>query len=217
VPSSRSEWSTVRRSKDLTQSLAYITTNAKATAELLDSFLELGRLDWGGDENHVTTFELGHLLHRVVEASQPFARQKGLDLAAEAPPGLLIRTDRSKLEGIIRNLTNNGLKFTHAGSVRLDVAASGSDVTIRVTDTGTGIEAEHIERLFTEFFQGHNDERDRTKGYGLGLAIARRLSDQLGGDLAVASEVGKGSRFSVTLPGVLVRSEPVVSAASARH
>ena len=77
---------------------------------------------------------------------------------------------------------------------------SDSDVTIRVTDTGTGIEADHIERLFTEFFQGQNDERDRTKGYGLGLAIARRLSDRLGGDLAVASEVGKGSRFSVTLP-----------------
>ena len=203
--------------KDLTESLTYITANARATAELLDGFLELGRLDWGAGGNDLTTFDLGHLLHRVVEAALPFARQKGLDLAAEVPPGLLVRTDRSKLEGILRNLTNNGLKFTHVGSVRLDVAMSGSDVTIRVTDTGTGIEAEHIERLFTEFFQGHNDERDRSKGYGLGLAIVRRLSDQLGGDLAVASEVGKGSRFSVNLPGVLVRSEPNAPSASARR
>ena len=165
----------------------------------------------------MTTFELGHLLHRIVEASQPFAVQKGLDLTAEAPPGLLIRTDRSKLEGILRNLTNNGLKFTDAGGVRLDVAVSGSDVTIRVTDTGTGIEAEHIGRLFTEFFQGHNDERDRTKGYGLGLAIARRLADQLGGELAVTSEVGTGSQFSVTLPGVLARGQPIAPAATSRR
>ena len=184
---------------------------------MLDGFLELGRLDWGAGGNDVTTFDLGHLLHRVVEASRAFARQKGLDLDAEVPPGLLVHTDRAKLEGILRNLTNNGLKFTHAGSVRLDVAVSGSDVTIRVTDTGMGIEAEHIEQLFTEYFQGHNDERDRTKGYGLGLAIARRLADQLGGDLAVASEVGEGSRFSVTLPGVLVRREPVAPSAPAHR
>lgn len=203
--------------KELSESLGFITANAQATAALLDGFLELGRLDWGGGGNHVTTFDLGDLLGRVVDGSRALAMQKGLDLDAGAPPGLLIRTDRAKLEGVLRNLTNNGLKFTQVGGVRLDVTASGPDVTIRVTDTGMGIEAEHMGRLFTEFFQGHNDERDRTKGYGLGLAIARRLAEQLGGDLAVASELGTGSRFSVTLPGVLARGEPVAPAASAHR
>jgi len=202
---------------EVAESLRRIMSSAVATAEMLDGLLELGSLDVGATGDSETTFDLGGLLRRVVDASRTVAESKGLELHAEVPEGLLVHTVRAKLERVLLNLTGNALKFTNSGSVRLDVSSSGSEVTIHVTDTGPGIPGEHLPHLFTEYFQGHNDERDRGKGYGLGLAIARRLAVQLGGHIVVASELGEGSRFSVALPDVLAGRKPVASASHAHR
>jgi signal transduction histidine kinase len=104
---------------------------------------------------------------------------------------------------------NNAIKFTPSGSITLDVERSEGAIELHVIDTGIGIAEADQARLFQEFFQAGNAERDRAKGFGLGLAIARRLALQLGGDLTVQSAPGRGARFSVLLPAVAVAA-PVV-------
>jgi signal transduction histidine kinase len=184
----------------LRESLGEIKACAKATTELLDSLLELGRVDWSPDSNVVEDFELAPLAESLLDRSRTLANQKGLALRMAVPCGLHLRTDRFKLERILGNLVNNSLKFTHSGAIELIASATDEGVTIDVVDTGEGISPEHLPRLFEEFYQVHNRERDRKKGFGLGLAIARRLAHQLGGDLSAESTVGQGSRFRIALP-----------------
>jgi signal transduction histidine kinase len=118
-----------------------------------------------------------------------------------------------KLERILQNLVSNGIKFTERGRVEVIVRTSGRDVVIHVVDTGVGIPPAQWEAIFEEFYQADNCERDSTKGFGLGLSISRRLARQLRGDLTVESEVGRGSRFSLTLLGVIDGNESGASPA----
>ena len=187
----------------LRESLAEIRAGARAAAELLDSFLELGRLDWSEDSAQVATFDLAELLREVARLAQPQADQKRLWLRIEAPGGLAVRGDRVKVLRIVQNLLANALKFTATGGVTVGASATGPDAAIAVADTGPGIAPEHLVHIFDEFYQVANDARDRTKGFGLGLAIARRLAGQVGGELAVTSDPGRGSRFTLTLRGAL--------------
>jgi CheY-like chemotaxis protein/anti-sigma regulatory factor (Ser/Thr protein kinase) len=110
-----------------------------------------------------------------------------------------------KLGRVIANLLGNAIKFTSRGEVRLNASRSGDGgVRIVVSDTGVGISPEHRARIFDEFYQLRNPERDRNKGTGLGLAISKRLMDAMGGMVDVDSTPGKGSAFVVTLPASAV-------------
>src|SRR4051794_18190097 len=184
----------------LAESLAQIKSCAAASAELLNNFLEYARVDWAMEKNALATVDLAAVLQGIVRLSMPAAEQKGLYLRAQAPTHLAMRTDRVKLERILNNLVSNAVKFTEQGGVRIEVERAGSGVEIHVIDTGIGIAPEAQERLFDEFYQLHNRERDHRKGFGLGLSIARRLARHLGGDVTVDSAPGRGSRFSVVLP-----------------
>lgn len=192
-------------SREFAESIAAIRASARVTAEMLEGFLELGRLDWGEDVPHSSTFDVGELLRQVCEGMRIVADQKQLDLAVDAPLELAVRTDRAKLERIVLNLVINALKYTEVGGVRVEAVTSSQDLTIHVEDSGVGIEAGHLEHLFDEFYQVNNHERDRKKGFGLGLSIASRLAEKLGGRIDVISTPGRGSRFSVTIPGVVTR------------
>jgi signal transduction histidine kinase len=185
----------------VTESLHEIKTAARLTADLLDRLLEYARLDGARDAPHLSDVPLDGLVRDVLAAHRLAAAGKGLDLSASVPAGLLLRTDRLKLERTLNNLVGNAVKYTPAGSVRVTVDAAAAGVEVHVTDTGVGIAPEHVGRLFDEFYQVDNHERDRRKGFGLGLAIGRRLARQLGGDLLVSSTPGRGSRFTVALPG----------------
>ena len=186
--------------------LAEIQASTRATAELLDGLLEYARLD-GAPEGcgSVTTFDLGGFLGALAARFALDAAQKALTLKLEPPrPPARVTVDRVKLERVLSNLLSNAIKFTDKGGIRVEAEVNGPDVEIHVLDTGVGVEPRLQERLFDEFFQVHNDERDPRKGFGLGLAIARRLARQMGGDVTVTSAAGRGSRFSVVLPGVAV-------------
>jgi signal transduction histidine kinase len=150
----------------------------------------------------------------VLNSHAALAAKKSLALTHSPCPTVKLRTDRLRLERILNNLITNAIKFTDAGSVRIDVECSHDGVEISVVDTGIGIKADHQKRLFEEFFQVQNHERDRQKGFGLGLAICNRLVRQLGGDLRVESEPGKGSKFTVVLPEMAgsVRAQTVSAA-----
>ena len=190
-------------SESLRESLREIKACARTTADLLGSFLELARLDWSDDSTRESRFPLAELIAQVVNTARPLAERKGVEIRVESSAGLHFRTDRVKLERILQNLMGNGVKFTDRGRVEVIVTTSGRDATLEVVDTGVGIPADQLETIFEEFYQAGNSERAKTKGFGLGLSIARRLTRLIGGDLAVNSEVGRGTHFSVILPGVV--------------
>jgi signal transduction histidine kinase len=192
-----------------------IEGGTRATAELLDRLLEYARANAMDERNCVRTFNLRHLAEQVCKTHHALAAGKKLELLIKIPGDLSLNSDAVKLERILTNLVNNAIKFTPSGSITLDVERSEAGVELQVIDTGIGIAEVDQGKLFQEFFQAGNAERDRSKGFGLGLAIARRLALQLGGDLTVDSAPGRGARFTVLLPRASVPA-PVSGAGNAR-
>jgi signal transduction histidine kinase len=183
----------------LRESLAEIKSCARTTADLLNRFLEIGRLDWSEEPSTLDQVELDEVIRSVTCQVRARVEQKGLRWHCDTPSALVIQSDRVKLERILLNLVDNAIKFTHEGVIQIRVDADATDVAIHVTDTGEGIGAENQGLIFDYFSQVHNSERDSRKGFGLGLAIARRLAQQIGGDLSVESQLGRGSRFTLQL------------------
>jgi signal transduction histidine kinase len=184
----------------LKASLAQIRASTTAAAALLDSLLEVARMDWSENKNNIALHDLCDIISEALAANHPSAESKGLVLSCDCPAGLQIVTDRVKLERIIGNLVSNAVKFTDSGTVDVRVRHSDDGTEIHVVDSGIGIAADNQKALFQEFFQIDNHERNRNRGFGLGLAISRRLALQLGGELSVESRLGAGSRFTIHLP-----------------
>jgi len=136
------------------------------------------------------------------------AESKGLNFTVTVPRGLTVRTDRRALSQIVINLTNNAIKFTERGSVRLKAERreeSGSraleiSVDISVADTGIGIRPEDQAKLFAAFSQVTSRARQVQEGTGLGLHLSQKLAEGLGGRVELKSEYGKGSTFTLVLP-----------------
>ena len=185
------------------QSIEDIKSSVKLTAELLDGLLEFARLETAEDRISPTDFDLGELLRELLNSHAAQASKKSLELTCSSFNVINMSSDRLRLERVLNNLLSNAIKFTERGSVRIEVESTVKQVKISVVDTGIGIARENQQRLFEEFYQVQNHERDRQKGFGLGLAICRRLADQLDGNVECASEHGKGSRFTVLLPRVV--------------
>lgn len=177
----------------------------QSLASQLDALLDISRLDAGVIESAISTVDLHLLLTQLTEEFRPQAEDKKLRLDLRCERGLMVRTDPMLLQRILRNLLSNAIKYTDRGSVELVGARDGRRCGVSVRDTGRGIpDAEHA-RIFEEFYQLQNPERDRSKGLGLGLAIVRRLTDLLGVELRLESAPGAGSCFRIELP--LARAE----------
>jgi signal transduction histidine kinase len=197
------------------QSITDIKASVRLTAELLDGLLEFARLEAAQDHITPIEFNLGDLLRDVLNTNAALADKKSLELVYAPLTNIVMTSDRLRLERILNNLINNAIKFTETGSIRISVESTARQVKIGVTDTGIGISPEHQGRLFEEFFQVQNHERDRHKGFGLGLSICDRLVRQLDGSIELRSAPGAGSCFTVVLPRVvaaparqLVTNEP---------
>lgn len=182
------------------EALAEIKACARTTANLLDRFLEIGRLDWSREPSQVERIQVAEMLQQVSRQARPLAELKGIRLLSECEATLFASMDRLKLERILSNLVDNAIKFTQIGHVRLTAQQTDAGLQFVVEDTGEGIQADDQALIFDDFTQVHNRERDSRKGYGLGLGIVRRLTHQLGGELSVESETGVGSRFTLRLP-----------------
>lgn len=170
--------------------------------ELTNDLLDLVRFESGDIEYRTSEFGLEEWLAATLRPLELTATAKGIDFSWRVDqPGLVIRADRIKLGRVLTNLAGNAIKFTEQGSVVIEAgAADDGGLALRVVDTGPGIPADQHERIFDEFAQLRNPERDRSKGTGLGLAICRRLVDGVGGRLTVQSEPGAGSTFSAFFP-----------------
>src|ERR1041385_375667 len=179
--------------------------NSRALVELVSDVLEMARYDLGRLTVTPVPFPLRPLLEAEARQIEALARAKGLELVLRGGEGIWLSTDRLKLARVLANLIGNGIKFTESGEVRIEAERrQDGRVEIRVIDTGIGIDPAHAERVFDEFFQLRNPERDRSKGTGLGLAISKRLADAMGLSLSLKSEPGEGSTFIIGVPAAIV-------------
>ena len=169
-----------------------------AMTNLLNSLLDISRLDAGAIEPEVEDFSLQRLLDRQSAEFGRQARQKGL-VYREAECHQNVRCDPNLLGEIVQNLVSNAIRYTHSGSVETDCEAVGEFVRIDIRDTGIGIPADQLDAIFQEFHQCKAPGAS-SEGFGLGLAIVRRLADLIGVQISVTSTVDEGSCFSVYVP-----------------
>jgi signal transduction histidine kinase len=167
--------------------------------EILGSLLQIGQLDAGRIVARVSHFQVRQVLEPLAIEFGPQAEAKGLRLRM-VPSRMTIRSDRALLGRILSNFIANAIRFTETGSVLVGVRRRGSMLVIEAWDTGCGIAGDEFDLIFEEFHQIANQRRDRQRGLGLGLNIARRLADLLDHDIFVRSIPGKGSVFAVAVP-----------------
>jgi signal transduction histidine kinase len=178
-----------------------IKDGARHLEGVIDEILAFSRMETGREEVHTRRVDLRDLLRQLGDLLRPIARQKELGFELRVPPEpALVETDPEKVLQILRNLGSNAVKFTDAGEVRVEGVRDHTHHLIRVTDTGIGIRREHHERVFEPFWQVEQSNRREVGGTGLGLSVARRLAELLGGRLTLESTPGRGSTFTVALP-----------------
>jgi GAF domain-containing protein/CheY-like chemotaxis protein len=189
---------------------------------LINDILDLSKIEAGKLELSLESVALGPMVEDVVTTIRPIAAKNGNDVDVECPADVgAIRADPTRLRQALLNLASNASKFTERGRIRIDVGrqpdAGGRDwVTMAVSDTGIGMTAQQMARLFEEFTQADASTTRKYGGTGLGLAISRRLCRLMGGDITVTSESGRGSTFTIRLPADARVVEPGATEAAPR-
>ncbi len=176
-------------------------------AKLVNNLLDLGRIDFGVGLQ-VESIPVLDIIERVTGALQLQAKQKNISLGVEIPKDLphAIEADQALLHQALYNLVENALKYTpDGGEVTVDLQTTDSTLTFAVKDSGIGIPASDLPRLFEKFYRGTNREALAKRGTGLGLAIVKSIAERHGGKVWVESELGKGSTFHLQVP--LVQSK----------
>ena len=181
---------------------------------LINQILDLSKIEAGKLDLNLESVSIAPLVEEVVGTARSLAEQNKNTLSVECPRDLPpIEADAMRLRQIILNLLSNACKFTKAGDIKLQVTTAIREgrqfVEIAVVDSGIGMTAEQMSRLFEEFSQADALTARQYGGTGLGLAITRRLCRMMGGDVTVASEPGRGSTFTVNLPLTATRQEAV--------
>ena len=191
---------------DQARSVAVMRESAQSLLRIIDDVLDFSKIEAGRMEVEALPFSLRGLIEGTVETLMPQARQRGLTLFADPPdPGPdWLEGDPTRVRQILFNLIGNALKFTERGFVRLaaQTRPEGDRATVRliVEDSGVGMDAETLARLFQPFTQADSSTTRRFGGTGLGLSIVRRLVELMAGEVRAESTPGRGSRFIVTLP-----------------
>jgi two-component system, sensor histidine kinase len=176
-----------------------IEASINALDSLFTALLDISRLDAGIVEAQSRPFAIQALVERVCRDYAEEAQAKGVSLV-RADCSAIVETDPVLMERILRNLVSNALRYTDRGRILVGCRRRGATISVQVWDTGIGIPKDQQVRVFQEYYQLGNPERDRAKGLGLGLAIVRRLSDLLDCRLTLRSEPGGGSCFEIQIP-----------------
>jgi signal transduction histidine kinase len=183
---------------DVVERMRSVTTHLSA---MIEEILAFTSLEEGRELVRPSEFLAEDLVRAAAAVIEPLAIQKGLKLEVVLPrASVRMSSDIDKARQVLVNLLGNAVKFTDAGTVMLQLSRSGHSVRLDITDTGIGIPADELPRLFRPFAQVDTGLTRRHGGTGLGLYISRRLATMLGGHIEVSSTVGKGSTFSVVLP-----------------
>ncbi|MEJ8560554.1 ATP-binding protein [Yoonia sp. GPGPB17] len=198
------------RTTKLSPKQDHYTKVATASSEILlehvNEALDITRIETGTLQLTQQQFDLPELVQSLVDVLSPLAAEKGLSLTLDIDATMRMGFwgDSTRLRQILTNLVGNAIKFTDSGGVKLRVSGihgpKTSSLKFAVADTGAGIPAEHHERVFEDFIALAHGKGRQTRGDGLGLSISRRIARQLGGDIVLDSEAGKGSTFILNVP-----------------
>ncbi|MFC7246581.1 sensor histidine kinase [Catellatospora aurea] len=176
---------------------------------IIDDLQTLALAEAGALEYHRSAVDIGELLDSCRSAHQPAAAAVAVDLAVTAEPALLVHADAGRLRQAVGNLVTNAVRHSPAGAtVTLSALRLGHTVQIRVTDRGCGIPAEDQARVFHRFWRADRARTRATGGSGLGLTIARQITADHGGTIALVSEPGQGTTFTVSLPATSSPARP---------
>jgi signal transduction histidine kinase len=200
------------RDPEVQQVVNSINASVEALEGLFNELLDISKIDAGAVKANPTHFELAPMFERLRMDLEPEAFERGLRLQI-MPTRLYLFSDPVLIERILRNLVSNALRYTRSGGVLLGARRRGQQVSVEVWDTGIGIAPEQQRRVFEEFYQVSNQERNSKKGLGLGLSIVKRLAGLLDAPVTLRSVPGKGSVFRVRLP---VGLQPVAAGARGR-
>jgi PAS domain S-box-containing protein len=191
-----------------------IEESVDALSKLLDALLDISKLDAGIVSVNIKTFSIEDLLTRLASEYTPLAQSKGINLRI-VPNSAYVSSDPILLERILINLISNALRYTPVGGrVLVGCRIRGERLKIEVRDNGIGIQAKDQSRIFREFIQLANPERDRGKGLGLGLAIVERTAKLLKHHISLNSEPDKGSTFAIYVPRIIEATKEILLASS---
>ncbi len=171
---------------------------------LIDDLFELSRIDAGTIDLHLEPSSLPDLISDTLESMGPLAKQRGISLEGAAAPGLPdLRLDAARIQRVLTNLVQNAIVHTPAGGdVTIQAQARDGAVEVQVRDTGEGVTAEDLPRIFEPFYRGDPSRTRKDGGSGLGLSIVKALVEAHGGTVSVVSDLGRGSIFTVRLPAI---------------
>ncbi|WP_338056213.1 ROK family protein [Telmatospirillum siberiense] len=187
--------------------LSLLHNSMMAGEELLKALLDISAFEAGMVSSHVTVFPVTEILHELADEYRNLADERGLSFRTHAI-GALVETDRVLAKRMCRNLVHNAFRYTQKGGILIGCRRRGNRLLIQVYDTGPGIPTDKLQMIFEDFYQLDNPSRDKTKGLGLGLSIVQRTAHLLGQNVWVASRLGRGSVFSITLPLAPQQEDP---------
>ncbi len=208
-----SEEASDRGIQDFLPDLEKIRSAGRHLLALVNGVLDLSKIEAGKMELFLESFDVAALVRDVATTVEPLVKNRGNTLVVECPPMLgVMRADLTRMRQILFNLLSNAAKFTQHGSIRLVARQDGPEapdaIEFEVSDTGIGMTAEQIERLFTPFSQADASTTRRYGGTGLGLAISRQFVEMMQGRITVTSKPDQGTTFTARLPRVTPEAIP---------
>jgi signal transduction histidine kinase/CheY-like chemotaxis protein len=181
--------------------LEVIERNGKLLLALINDILDISRIESGREEVEISGFNINAVIADIVNMIEPIAKTQNIGLFHTGSSSEInITSDRDKCHHILQNLISNAVKFTENGKVEITAFQNGDNIAIMVTDTGIGISEDHLPYIFDQFRQADGSTSRRFGGSGLGLSIAQKYANLLGGIVEVTSSPEKGSIFTLTLP-----------------
>ncbi len=192
--------------EDQQKVLETVYRNSEELLELIDNVLWMTSLNVGDANATIERFDARDVVRETLKRHEKAIREKGLEIRVHGgDQELPLTSDRTKVERIFQNVFNNAVKFTNEGSIEVKVrpTADKSGVEFEVADTGVGIEESKIDSIFEPFHQVDNSTQRAYSGLGLGLTVARRMAELIGGRLSVASKPGAGTRVTMIFPSHL--------------
>jgi len=181
--------------------LQKVLISAEHLLGLINTLLDLAKIDAGKMEAVAETFRVEDIINMTTATVEPLLKDGRVrivrDIPVDLPP---LNTDRDKLKQILFNLLSNAAKFTDQGEIRVSAARENGTLKLAVSDSGIGMTSAALEHIFEEFQQAEKTTASKYGGTGLGLAIVKKFVNLMGGDIVVESEIGKGSKFTITMP-----------------
>ena len=194
--------------QDAAKDLSKIRSAARHLLNLINEILDLSKIEAGQVELFIEEVPLGSLVDEVVAVLKPLIAERANHLVVKcAARNEVIKSDVVKLRQILFNLLSNASKFTENGQIEMRIERQHDWLAIAITDTGIGMSAEQMKKLFKPFVQADGSTTRKYGGTGLGLAISKQYCEMMGGAIKVSSERGKGSTFTVHVPAVVVSEQ----------